>query len=64
MNRKFLEELGLENEAIEKIMKEHGKTINDYKEKAEQAETLESQIEDYKEQIAERDKQLDRKSVV
>jgi|SRR5690625_722153 len=59
MNREFLKSLGLEDDAIEKIMKEHGKTINDYKEKAEQAETLESQIEDYKEQIAERDKQLE-----
>ena len=34
MNRKFLEDLGIEKEAIEKIMAEHGKSIQ-----AEKAET-------------------------
>lgn len=59
MNREFLESLGLEKEAIEKVMAEYGKSINAYKEKADQVDGLQSQIEDYKQQLADRDKQLD-----
>ena len=59
MNRKFLEDLGLEKEAIDKIMAEHGKTVNATKEKADKAEALQSQIDDYKQQIKDRDKQLE-----
>lgn len=33
MNREFLEKLGLEKEVIDKVMAEHGKTINDIKPK-------------------------------
>jgi len=58
MNREFLKGLGLEDEAIDKIMAEHGKSLNSVKEKAEKADTLESQIEDYKTQLADRDQQL------
>ncbi|OEH53129.1 hypothetical protein AQ616_17775 [Oceanobacillus sp. E9] len=58
MKRDFLKELGLEDEAIDKIMAEHGKSVNDMKEKAEKADTLESQVNDYKQQIADRDTQL------
>lgn len=59
MNREFLKGLGLEDEAIDKIMKEHGQTVNGLKEKANKTETLEGQIEDYKQQLVDRDKQLD-----
>lgn len=59
MNREFLKEQGLTDEQIESVMKEHGKTINDTKKKADKADTLESQIEDYKNQLEERDNQLE-----
>lgn len=58
MNREFLKELGLEDDAIEKIMKEHGKTVNSIKDKADSVEGLQSQIDDYKQQIKDRDDQL------
>ncbi|MBD1223284.1 phage scaffolding protein [Virgibacillus halodenitrificans] len=58
MNREFLKGLGLEDDAIDKIMKEHGKTVNPIKEKADKVEDLESQINDYQQQIADRDQQL------
>ena len=58
MNREFLKELGLTDEQIDSVMKEHGKTINDTKEKADKVDSLESQIEDYKQQLEERDNQL------
>lgn len=58
MNREFLKSLGLEDDAIENIMKEHGKSVNSIKEKADKVESLESQIEDYKTQLDERDTQL------
>ncbi|MED4080107.1 phage scaffolding protein [Halalkalibacterium halodurans] len=59
MNREFLKELGLEDETIDKIMKEHGKSVNSIKEKADKADGLENQIEDYKQQLADRDTQLE-----
>lgn len=59
MKREFLKELGLEDEAIDKIMAEHGKTVNETKEKAEKADELKNQLEDYKQQISERDTQLE-----
>jgi TolA-binding protein len=59
MNREFLKELGLEDEAIEKIMKEHGKSTNAIKDKADKVDGLESQITDLQGQIQERDTQLD-----
>lgn len=58
MNREFLKSLGLSDENIESIMKEHGKAINPVKEKADKVDGFESQIEDYKQQITDRDKQL------
>lgn len=58
MNREFLKDQGLTDEQIEKVMASHGKTVNSIKEKADSAEGLESQIDDYKEQIADRDTQL------
>lgn len=58
MDRKFLEEMGLEKETIDKVMKEHGKTLNDYKEKAEKHDGLVTQVNDLTEQLGDRDKQL------
>jgi len=59
MNRELLEGLGLEKETVDKVMKEHGKTLNDTKEKADKVGGLENQIEDYKQQLTERDAQLE-----
>ena len=39
MQRKFLEDLGIEKETIDKIMEEHGKSINREKQKAEDFKT-------------------------
>src|SRR5689334_9388198 len=58
VNREFLKGLGLEDEAVDKVMAEHGKTLNSVKEKADKVDGLESQIEDYKTQLADRDTQL------
>lgn len=58
MKRDFLKELGLEDDVINKVMTEHGKTINEYKEKTEKADELEGQISQYKQQLKERDTQL------
>lgn len=51
MDRKFLESLGLEKEAIDKVMAEHGKTVQaakptDYDDLKGAKETLEKQIEE------------------
>jgi len=51
MDRKFLESLGLEKEAIDKVMAEHGKTIQaakptDYDDLKSTKETLEKQVEE------------------
>ena len=52
MNRKFLEELGLEKETIDQVMAEHGKAIQavkpseDYEELKEANATLEQQVQD------------------
>src|SRR5690554_1450014 len=59
MTREELKALGLTDEQIEKVMASHGKALNEYKEKAEKVDTLESQIEDYKGQLSERDEQLE-----
>lgn len=58
MNREELKALGLTDEQVESVMKSHGKATNDLKEKADSVEGLESQINDYKGQIKERDEQL------
>ena len=58
MNREELKKIGLSDEQIDKVMASHGKVVNSIKEKADQADSLESQIEDYKQEIAERDDQL------
>lgn len=64
MNREELKELGLTDEQIESVMKSHGKATNDLKTKADSVDGLESQIEDYKGQLADRDGQLEALSKV
>lgn len=59
MTREELKALGLTDEQIDKVMASHGKSINDIKEKADKVEGLESQVDDYKGQITERDTQLE-----
>lgn len=59
MTRDELKELGLSDELIEKVMASHGKALNAHKEKAEKADSLEGQIEDYKAQLKDRDGQLE-----
>src|SRR5690625_3432735 len=64
MNREELKELGLSDEQIESVMKSNGKDTNDLKRKADSVDGLESQIEDYKGQLADRDEQLESLSKV
>lgn len=56
MKREFLKELGLADEAIEKIMAENGKDINELKTAGTTAQTT---IADLQKQIGDRDKQLE-----
>lgn len=56
MKRKFLEDLGLEKEAIDKIMAENGTDIETAK---AEYETLKQQLNTANTQIQERDNQLD-----
>jgi len=46
MTRKFLEDLGLEKESIDKIVSEHGKGIEELKGYKGQAETFKTQLDD------------------
>lgn len=59
MKREFLKELGLSDEQIEKIMAEHGKTVNSMKDELEKAKELEQRIQSLQEQLQQRDKQLE-----
>lgn len=56
MKREFLTELGLEAEKIDKIMAEHGKTVNQYKSDADNKAT---ELSDLRQQIKDRDAQLE-----
>jgi chromosome segregation ATPase len=67
MKREFLQELKLEDETIEKIMQEHGKTVNSTKKKLDEAEeklkattdkvtALEAQAEETKKLLGESEK--------
>jgi chromosome segregation ATPase len=55
MKREFLTELGLETEQVNKIMAEHGRTVNSLKDKADEAK---EEAEEFKSQLSDRDKQL------
>lgn len=56
MNREFLKELGIEGETIEKIMVEHGKTVQDVNTKLSAAET---EANGLKEQLTQRDTDIE-----
>lgn len=56
MKRKFLEDLGLEKEVIDKIMAENGNDINVVK---SEQESLKQQLEAVNQQLSERDDQLE-----
>lgn len=56
MDRKFLETQGIEADKIDAIMAEHGKTVNPLK---QDKEALQTEVDSYKEQITERDTQLE-----
>ena len=64
MNRKFLEELGVEKEVIDKVMVEHGKAIQavkpaeDYEELKETNATLEEQLSGLQKELETSQEQL------
>lgn len=55
MNREFLEKLELDKEVVDKIMAEHGKTVGATN---QELESVTTERDDLKEQLAERDEQL------
>lgn len=56
MNRKFLEELGLEKETINAVMAKHGSTVNELQ---ESVQSLEKEKEQLDERIKQHEEQLD-----
>jgi len=63
MNREFLQSLGLEKDAIDKVMAEHGKAIQavkpaDYEELKDEKATLEQQLKNLQTTLATKDEQL------
>lgn len=58
MKREFLRGLGIEEEAIKKILDEHHEDLEKYRTKAESAETLQAQLDTANEEIANRDTQI------
>ena len=59
MDRKFLEEMGIEKENIDKILNKYHEGVKEYKDNAEKVTTLETEITSLKSQIDERDKDLE-----
>lgn len=63
MNREFLKELGIEADAIDKIMKQNGEDIEQAKggseKNAKRVEELEAEVKSLKSDIGNRDKQLE-----
>lgn len=59
MKREFLKDLGIADDVIDKIMAEHGRTVNSMKDELEKSKELEQQIEGLKEQLQQRDQQLE-----
>lgn len=58
MKRDFLKGLELSDELIDKIMAEHGKSVERYKSGETQIQTLNQQIDDLKGQLGEANKQI------
>ena len=61
MNRKFLEELGLEKEAIDKVMGEYGKSVQEFKTEKEEFEGLKTEKSTLENQLLELQKSLESK---
>ena len=59
MRREFLKELGLSDEQIDKVMTEHGKSVNSMKDELEKAKEFKQQVEELQGQLKDRDKQLE-----
>lgn len=53
MNREFLKELGLEDEAIDKIMKKHGQTVQELKPAKDELTGLQSEKNKLEQQLSE-----------
>jgi|SRR5690625_2431442 len=51
MNREFLKELGLEDDVVDKVMAEYGKSIQDLKPAKEQLESVQSEKAQLEEQL-------------
>lgn len=58
MKREFLKELGLEDETINKVMSEYGKSVNDLKEQLGDLETLQSEKGTLEQQLSDLQDQL------
>ncbi|MCG1098272.1 phage scaffolding protein [Staphylococcus epidermidis] len=58
MKREFLRGLGVEEDAIQKIIDEHHDGLQSYKEKADKVDSLKEQLNTANEEIANRDKQI------
>lgn len=58
MKREFLRGLGVEEDAIQKIIDEHHDGLQSYKEKADKVDSLKEQLETANEEIANRDNQI------
>ena len=56
MDRKFLKELGIEEEHIDKIMEQHGATVNPLK---QEKDSLQAEVDNLKTDITDRDSQLE-----
>lgn len=59
MKREFLRCLGVEEDAIQKIIDEHHEGLQSYKEKAEKVDSLKEQLETANEEIKTRDNQIE-----
>lgn len=58
MKREFLKGLEISDELIDKIMDEHGKSVEQYKDTAKNVDTLNQQITDLKGRLSEANKQI------
>ncbi|MDI3230989.1 phage scaffolding protein [Staphylococcus pasteuri] len=59
MKREFLRGLGVEEDAIQKIIDEHHDGLQTYKEKADKVDSLKEQLETANEEIKTRDSQIE-----
>lgn len=62
MNRELLKELELSDDQIEKVMSEHGKTIQEYKNKVTDKDTQLKSLEEEKDTLSKQNKTLEKKA--